>query len=81
MSIDLLEQLAETEVPPPPARLDRDVHRRVNQSLLLLHFAELLFKALPYAIVHLTSGLLGLLNFSVTGKYRAARGDRPAAPP
>jgi len=81
MSIDLLEQLSATEVPAPPAELDREVHRRVNHSLLLLHLAELLFKALPYAMVHLAAGLLGLLSYSFTGGRRADGGDRPATPP
>jgi hypothetical protein len=64
-----------------PAELDREVHQRVNQSLLLLHFSELFFKALPYAIAHLAAGLLGLLSYSFTGGRRAADGDRPATPP
>ena len=81
MTNDLLEQLAATAVPPPPAELDREVHHRVNRSLLLLHLAELFFKALPYAILHLAAGLLGVLNYSFAGGHRAADGDRPATPP
>jgi hypothetical protein len=81
MSNDLLEQLAAAEVPAPPADLDREVHRRVNHSLLLLHLAELFFRALPYAIAHLAAGLLGLLSYSFTGGRRADGGDRPATPP
>lgn len=69
MTHDLLERLAESEVPPLPADFDRSVHQRLNQALLVGHFVELAFRTLPYALIHFGQGLLGAVSFTLSGKF------------
>lgn len=66
---DPLEQLALLEVPAPPAEFDRQLHRRVNHRLLVQHVADLVLHAMPWAMLCLVQALLGLVRFSLTGKF------------
>jgi len=75
MSLDLLEQLRQSEVPPPPDDFDRHVHRRLNSSLLLAQLVELFVRALPFAAIHFLRALGGLLTLSLTGRYDPKRKD------
>ena len=56
MASDLLERMANDDVPPPPATFDRDVHERVNHTLAALH-------------VHFLRAVGGLIGFSITGRF------------
>jgi hypothetical protein len=76
MASDLLEQLAELEVPPPPAGLDRQVHQRVNRSLLVLHLLDLGLRAMPWAMWHLSRALVAGLLRTAIGRWP----DRPGGP-
>jgi hypothetical protein len=71
MGIDILEQLAATEIPPVPADFDRDVHQRVNHALVLAHVAELGLRVLPYALVHMAQALIGLFSLTLSGRFPA----------
>ena len=65
MASDLLEQLAQLEVPPPPAELNQQVHQRVNRSLLVLHVLDLGLRAMPWAMWSSMAGVLGLCRPAV----------------
>jgi hypothetical protein len=69
MASNLLEQLAEIEVPTLPAEFDRKVHRRLNHRLLLSHLADLAVRGLPFAFLHFLQALVGLVTFSLTGQH------------
>jgi hypothetical protein len=71
MAPDLLEQLAEVEVPPPPATFDTQLHDKVNRTLVATQFADLLVSGFPWAIAQFCRALLGLFAFTVTGRYEA----------
>jgi hypothetical protein len=66
---DLLEQLAELEVAPPPPEFDRRLHERVNRSLMAQHLIDFAVGAVPWAVMHFFRAVVGMLTFSVTGKF------------
>jgi hypothetical protein len=68
MTDDLLERLAETDVPPAPADLDVEVHHRLNRMLLVAHLADLGLRGMMYAVTHFARGVLHLLVLTLTGK-------------
>jgi hypothetical protein len=76
MATDLFEQLATTEVPPPPERFDRELHDRVNRSLVTQQVVDLLLKGAPFACLHFAGALLGLLTLTYTGRYPADSAER-----
>jgi hypothetical protein len=65
----LLESLAEREVPPVPADLNRRVHERLNRALLVSHFVDLTLGGLPFLAVHFFRAVGHLLVVSLTGKF------------
>jgi hypothetical protein len=67
--VNLLERLADLEVPPPPAQFDRQLHQRVNRSLVVSQFVDLAASGLPWALLHFGRALIGLIIFTVTGRY------------
>lgn len=71
MSNDLFEQLSEWEVPPPPPApsFDRQLHERLNRTLLLLQLGELAFRVLPWAALHFGQSVLGALRATLTGRF------------
>lgn len=73
MGSDFLEQLADVEVPPPPENFDRQLHQRVNRSLLAVQLTDLVCGALPWAVWHMCRALGGLVTLTVTGKFRDDR--------
>ena len=75
MPSDLLEQLADTEVPPLPVDFRRRVHRRLNHRLLAVHLGDLLVRGLPFAITSFAQALFGLIHYSASGQYPT---DRPS---
>lgn len=78
MAPDLFEQLADVEVPPPPAAFDTQLHDKVNRTLVATQFADLLVSGFPWAMAQFARALLGLLVFTVTGHYegKSKRRDR-----
>jgi hypothetical protein len=69
MATNLFDQLAELEVPPPPAQFDKQLHERVNQSLVVSHLVDLAFKGLPWALLHFARAFVGFIAFTLTGRY------------
>ncbi len=70
---DVFELLAESDIPPPPPSFDRQLHERVNRSLLLVQLMDLVFGALPWAAMHLARAFMGLVTLTVSGKFEAIR--------
>ena len=75
MAQSLLESLAEREVPPVPADLNRRVHERLNQALLVSHLIDLTWGGLPFVAVHFFRAVGHLLVVSLTGRFESSRGD------
>lgn len=71
MATDLFEQLGDMEVPPPPeaGEFDRQLHDRVNRSLVAGQFVDLAARGMPFAAVHFSRALVGLLAVTLTGNY------------
>ena len=65
----ILERLADWEVPPPPAQFDSQLHDRVNRSLVATQLVDLIVHGLPWALLHFARALVGLVAFTVTGRY------------
>ena len=68
---DLLEQLADLEVPPPPAQFDAQLHERVNRSLVIWQLTDLVIGGLPWACLHFGRALVGLISYTLTGRYQS----------
>ncbi len=71
MPIDIWDQLAESEVPMPPPQLEREVHRRLNKALLVMHLADLFLKGMLFAMGHFAQAVLHLLAVTFTGRLQA----------
>ena len=69
MSIDLFQELAESEIPPPPEDLERPLHERVNRWLLSAQILELVWRAMPWAAMTFSRALVGWFVFSLTGNF------------
>jgi hypothetical protein len=71
MATDLFESLAELEIPPPPdtEAFDRQLHERVNRSLVAGQMTDLVIGGLPWAIAHFARALVGLITLTITGRY------------
>lgn len=69
MATDLFERLAELDVPPPPAQFDDQLHERVNRSLVVGQLMDLVFGAVPWAIVEFSRAVIGGVLFTLTGRY------------
>lgn len=65
----LLAQLREAPIPPPPVELDRGVGQRVNRVLTWLHLADFALGAAPLALVELARAATHAALFSLTGRY------------
>ena len=76
MATDLLEQLAKAEIPPVPETLDRQVHQRLNDTLLVLHVLDFMVRAVPYALLHFSRAVVGLVGYSLTSKFELPRDSR-----
>lgn len=76
MTNDLLEQLAQSEIPPVPADFDHDVHERVNDALMFGHIAEFGLRVLPYAFVHMAQALTGFFSLTLSGRFPASESTR-----
>jgi hypothetical protein len=73
---NLLDRLADWEVPPPPAAFDAQLHERVNRSLVTSQLLDLLVSGLPWALLHFGRALMGLLVFTLSGHYETKSKDR-----
>jgi hypothetical protein len=66
---DFLEQLADLEIREPPPQFDRQLHQRLNRSLLAQHVVELVTGAAPWALAQLLRAVTGFFVLSLTGKF------------
>ena len=69
MAKNILEQLGEVSVPPPPANLNDDVHQQLNSQLLMSQVWEFAICVLPVSCVLFARGLVALLMFTLTGRF------------
>jgi hypothetical protein len=69
MASNLFERLAESEVPPPPAQFDTQLHDRVNRTLIGTQFIDLILCGLPWALLQFARAMVGLIAFTLTGRY------------
>jgi len=69
MSTDLLDQLADLDVPPPPAQFDAELHTKLNRSLAMQQMFDLVFSALPLVAVELARAVIAMLTVTVSGKF------------
>ena len=69
MSMDLFQQLSESDVPPVPEELDQAVHAEVNRWLLLMHLSEMLLRGLPFAAWNLGRAVLSFFCFTLSGTF------------
>lgn len=67
MNNDLLEQLSEFEVPPLPNDFHGQIHRRLNDHLVITHLADLLLRGLPLAMFEFVRPVVSLMLFSLSG--------------
>lgn len=81
MSKGLLEQLAERDVPPAPAELNVQVHRRLNRELLVSHLVDLAVGGVPYLAMHFLRAISEFLKATFTGRFESDRPDRPREAP
>ncbi len=71
----LLDQLAETEVPIPPDDFEQQLHRRLNDWLLIVHVGDMVAGAFPYAVKHFARAVAGLVSMTLTGKYPTSKNE------
>lgn len=71
MTTDIWEQLAEREVPAPPPKLEREVHRRLNKALLVMHLADLFLRGMAFGVGHFAQAVAHLLARTFTGRPNA----------
>jgi hypothetical protein len=76
MATDILEQLADKEVPPTPVeQLQRGFSDRLNKRLLVQQLLDLALRGLPYAAWHMVCGMIGVLYYTVVGRFAKSKGD------
>ena len=73
MATDLFDQLADMDVPPPPARFDQQLHERVNRSLIIGQMIDLVVSAVPWALGQFARAFVGLVLYTLTGRYEMKR--------
>lgn len=73
MSLNLLDQLSQQPVPPPPSDFGRRVHRRLNDWLLFGQLTDFAVRGLLYAALHFFRALIAGVIFTVTGRHQ----DKP----
>lgn len=69
MDHDLLEQLADTTVPPPPADFDRSVHLRLNRTLVVGQLVEFVAVALPMALAEFARAMAAAALYTSSGSF------------
>ena len=73
MPQNLLKELTRAEVPPPPLDMQRGVHERLNHWLATGQVLELVLHAFAYAAYHFAPAVVGLIVYSLTGKFPVTR--------
>lgn len=65
---NVLNELAQQEIPPPPLDLPQEVHHRLNDRLVFWHLADLVMCGIPYALVLFMKALFSAVLVSLSGK-------------
>ena len=76
MASNLFDRLAESEVPPPPAQFDAQLDKRVNRRLMETQLLDLMLVGLPWAFVHFSRAVVGLIALTITGRFDSNPKDR-----
>jgi len=66
---NLLDQLADVDVPPLPENLDQHVHRRLNHWLLVVQIGDFLLGGLPFAFAAFVRAVGALVSLSLSGEF------------
>ena len=66
---NFLDDMADDDVPVMPPQLDADLHRRINEFLLVQHLVEVICLAIPFVFFHFLHALGGAICFSLSGRY------------
>jgi hypothetical protein len=66
---DFLDQLAERKIREPPPDFQRQLHRRVNRTLVVQQVVDFFAGAIAYSAVHFLRAAFGWLAFTITGKF------------
>lgn len=69
MATNLLDQLAESQVPPPPEKFDEGLHDRLNEALTTSHLVTFVLRSVPYVLGHLLPAVGFLVQFTFTGEF------------
>lgn len=72
MTHELLEQLAETTVPPLPADFDRSVHQRLNRTLFVSQLVDFVGVAMPCGLAEFVQAVAAAAVYTSLGRYPAA---------
>ena len=72
--MDLLEQLANSTVPPVPAapKFASGVRRKLHPRLLAMHIVEFAFGGMAWSMLHLFTALAAAAHYTLTGRWPAA---------
>ncbi len=75
MASDIFERLADMPVPPPPPpkQLQAQLHERLNKRLVARQLFDLLFRGMPYALMHLMPAVVYLIRMTVAGQCEVRR--------
>ena len=65
----LLDDLSKSEVPPPPDQFSRQLHERLNRTLVVMHFVDLILRGIPWATIKFMRPALALLKYTVSGRF------------
>ena len=74
---DLLEQLADTDVPPPPERFGEELHRPVNRALAVRAGGRVGLSGVSVGRGRVWPLPGGAIRLTLTGKYGPAERKQP----
>jgi hypothetical protein len=81
MARDLLEQLADTPVPPVPESFNRALHERINNRLLVGQLVDFGMNGTVHTLGHLARALTGFVKLTLTGKFEPGAKEGPGKAP
>ena len=68
---ELTEELKQLSLPDERTKFDKQLHERVNRSLVVSHLLDLAVKGLPWALLHFARAFVGCIAFTLTGRYES----------
>ncbi len=66
---DFLDRLANMEVHEPPSDFNRQLHERVNRTLVIQHVIDFFVGAIAWSAVQFFHATIGWLVFTIMGKF------------